>query len=104
MGSTVELPCEASGSPRPHVRWLDGEGNELDDPRFSVQPDGSLLISNIRWQDMDGYRCQAQSSQGEAEVVTFLYPAAKVRNFSLFKAIFHLFTLFKRFFRKALPL
>ncbi|XP_031788412.1 neural/ectodermal development factor IMP-L2 isoform X2 [Nasonia vitripennis] len=77
MGSTVELPCEASGKPRPHVYWLDGEGNPLMDPRFAVQPDGNLLISNIRWQDMDGYKCIAKSPLGETEAVTFLYPAAK---------------------------
>ncbi|KAJ8682082.1 hypothetical protein QAD02_017874 [Eretmocerus hayati] len=81
MGTTVELPCEASGRPRAHVRWLDGDGNELVDPRFQVQPSGSLIIANIRWQDMDGYRCVATSEIGgqraTAEAVTFLYPAAK---------------------------
>jgi hypothetical protein len=104
MGSTVVLPCEASGNPRPRVYWLDGEGNQLSDPRFTLQPNGDLVISNIRWQDMDGYKCLAKSPLGETEAVTFLYPAAKVRNFSIFKAVFHLFTLFKRFFRKAIRL
>ena len=104
MGSTVELPCEASGSPRPRVHWVDGENKRLDDPRFSVQPDGSLLVANIRWQDMDAYKCVASSPLGRAEASTFLYPAAKVRNFSIFNSIFHLFALFKRFFRKAVRL
>ncbi|XP_058805434.1 neural/ectodermal development factor IMP-L2 isoform X2 [Phymastichus coffea] len=77
IGSTVVLPCEAQGKPRPHVYWLDGEGNPLLDPRFVVQPNGNLVIANIRWQDMDGYKCVAKSSLGEAEAITFLYPAAK---------------------------
>ncbi|KAL7287619.1 neural/ectodermal development factor IMP-L2 [Trichogramma pretiosum] len=79
MGSTVELPCEASGNPRPKVHWYNGEGKRLDDPRFSVQADGSLVIADIRWQDMDGYKCVASSplTGHQAEAVTFLYPAAK---------------------------
>lgn len=104
MGSSVLLPCQASGNPRPRVYWLDGENLPLMDPRFQQQPNGDLLISNLRWQDMDGYKCVAKSPEGEAEAVTFLYPAAKVRNLSIFKAIHHFFILFKRFLRKVIRL
>ncbi|XP_023245024.1 neural/ectodermal development factor IMP-L2 [Copidosoma floridanum] len=80
-GSTVVLPCEATGNPRPHVTWYNGTQKLKSGSRLAVDPYGSLVIKDLRWHDMGGYKCVASSRMmGTAEAETFLYPAARSKS------------------------
>ena len=96
-GSSVVLPCEATGNPKPRIYWVNGEDKRLQDKRFTIQSDGSLVIGSIRWSDMDNYKCIAESELGIDEAVTFLYPAAKVRNTSFINYLHKIITIIRHF-------
>lgn len=78
IGSTVVLPCVASGRPRPFTIWYDSEGNSIvpsrANSRYRVLSNGDLVIVSVQWNDMNGYTCVAKSTNGQDRVETFLYP------------------------------
>lgn len=77
MGSTVVLPCKASGRPLPEITWLNEEGNvvgSMQDPRFRTLPTGELIITGLRWADMGSYTCVAKNAFSKDESETFVYP------------------------------
>lgn len=44
LNTEVLLPCEASGSPTPSIRWLFNSGQIPNNQRFNVMDSGSLKI------------------------------------------------------------
>lgn len=78
IGNTVILPCDAYAQPHPQVYWIDNKESLVSrhDPRLKVLPDGSLLITNLKWDDMGGFSCVAKNDLGKDTKSTFLYPMA----------------------------
>ena len=70
IGTTLELPCHATGFPLPQVNWISRgvevgrEGEEEEGVR--VYPNGSLVISNVAGHHLQVYKCVAWNIQGLA--------------------------------------
>ncbi|KAI5721425.1 hypothetical protein M8J77_020620 [Diaphorina citri] len=66
LHSVAFLPCQAVGSPPPHIRWYKN-GNSLppEDTRINVSSSGSLQIDDLRETDSGLYTCTASSESGE---------------------------------------
>lgn len=79
IGNTVVLPCGAYAQPSPQVYWLDNNDNLISkrDPRFIVDSDGSLVILNLKWDDMGEFHCVAKNDLGKDTKGTFIYPMLK---------------------------
>lgn len=78
MGSTVVLPCKAIGRPRPEIYWLDVQQTLITDrKRYKILPNGYLLITDLKWDDMGTFTCIARNSFGKDTISTFVYSAAK---------------------------
>ncbi|XP_058065765.1 protein sax-3-like [Anopheles bellator] len=79
-GNVALLPCHASGTPTPMVRWmknasdinLSGGGNG----RFSIIQTGTLRIDDLRNEDSGWYRCVAFSEKGETSWSAYLTVAS----------------------------
>ncbi|XP_015592195.1 neural/ectodermal development factor IMP-L2 [Cephus cinctus] len=77
IGSTVVLPCRASGRPRPRTFWLDNNERAIvssTNPRYKVLGSGELVIYPLEWNDMGGFTCVARTDREEDASTTFLYP------------------------------
>ncbi|KRT80208.1 Immunoglobulin, partial [Oryctes borbonicus] len=77
IGSTVLLPCTASGAGEVDTIWLNATEFVVadgSDKRITITPFGDLKIKNIRWSDMGPYTCLARNSYGQDSITTFLYP------------------------------
>ncbi|KAH7983141.1 hypothetical protein HPB52_009626 [Rhipicephalus sanguineus] len=68
-GSNRALPCVASGTPRPRVRWSKG-GLPITS---KLQPDGSLLIVGADETDAGDYSCDAVSPAGTDSYTVRVY-------------------------------
>ncbi|XP_059922302.1 hemicentin-1-like [Gadus macrocephalus] len=67
LHSPVTLPCRATGSPRPSVRWQrEGINTHTRGAGFTVLPTGALLISKASATDAGTYMCVAQNPAGTA--------------------------------------
>ncbi|KAL0893857.1 hypothetical protein ABMA27_013972 [Loxostege sticticalis] len=88
FGNTIVLDCNVQGIPLPGITWYkdarkiasvgaeaanhdnadvyDGEG------RYRVEVDRSLVISNLRMEDMGIYQCIASNEAGESSIYTWL--------------------------------
>lgn len=78
IGSPIVLPCEAYAQPHPQVYWMDNNNNMISnhDPRLRVMPNGSLMITSLKWDDMGEFHCVAKNDIGKDRKGTFLYPMA----------------------------
>ncbi|KAL5292424.1 ImpL2 family protein [Megaselia abdita] len=78
VGSNIVLPCHVVGTPRPQIQWVNSDGYiREENPRYKVLPNGDLLISSIKWEDMGAYKCIAKNSHGKDSADAFIYPALK---------------------------
>lgn len=77
LNSQVVLPCNASGNPKPTIKWLKAapygnraiEGND----RISIHSNGSVvIINNVQYSDKGQYVCRANNSQGRMEKHLFI--------------------------------
>lgn len=60
-GMNAFLHCQAYGNPRPRVDWSRDGYDVSRDPRFSVYPNGTLIIQRTLEQDMGSYLCVANN-------------------------------------------
>uniref|UniRef100_K1PKN2 Papilin n=1 Tax=Magallana gigas TaxID=29159 RepID=K1PKN2_MAGGI len=60
-GMNAFLHCQAYGNPRPRVAWSRDGYDVSRDPRFSVYPNGTLIIQRTLEQDMGSYLCVANN-------------------------------------------
>ncbi|GIY93789.1 protein sax-3 [Caerostris extrusa] len=65
LSTEVLLPCEASGTPTPSIRWLVNSGPIPNNPRFKVLDSGTLKIDALQSTDSGIYTCTASSESGE---------------------------------------
>ncbi|KAL1130925.1 hypothetical protein AAG570_012166 [Ranatra chinensis] len=66
FGGTAVFTCRVDGDPQPKVIWM-LNSNEIDvsDPKYSLRPDGSLVIAPMTDTDVGVYECMAKSPYGE---------------------------------------
>lgn len=84
IGSTVVLPCRATGKLRPYTYWLDNNAaviHSSSNPRHKILRNGDLVIDPLEWTDMGSLTCYAKSDYKEDSVTTFLYPMVVSRCF-----------------------
>lgn len=67
LHTATQLPCEASGTPQPTVRWLYNSAplHTENRPRFTVLQSGALQIQDLQIPDTGAYTCTASSESGE---------------------------------------
>ncbi|XP_029939526.1 hemicentin-1, partial [Salarias fasciatus] len=66
-GTTISLPCRASGVPIPQITWTKGgELLDLGGPAFSLDSDGSLIISSPSGNETGEFVCTASNAAGHA--------------------------------------
>ena len=66
-GERIVLDCLASGYPPPSYAWYkDGGRLSAAHDRFSIAPNGSLVIENAQLEDGAHYRCSASNYLGRA--------------------------------------
>ena len=71
-GSTIELTCQATGTPRPEINWLLNNMEII--PETSLVPNGKniiiegdrLQITNAEPKDSGEYTCLASNNAGRA--------------------------------------
>lgn len=74
LDQLVELPCKASGLPKPVVTWWKNTrllplSNSLDPNwQFELGPVNELRIRQMTVEDLGVYTCQAQNSYGPIQV------------------------------------
>ncbi|XP_063224987.1 protein sidekick isoform X2 [Bacillus rossius redtenbacheri] len=72
--STLSLPCEVVGVPKPNIVWFRNTERVEAIPgnRFSVAEDGSLEIKSLRMEDSGMFQCLAANEAGEGSIYTWL--------------------------------
>ncbi|XP_053328822.1 hemicentin-2 [Spea bombifrons] len=87
LGSEVDLPCEAHGTPLPVVSWKkDSFPLPIISSRHNILPSWSLRLSELRVMDSGYYTCLASSPAGntsltysvEVQVPPRVHPGPKV--------------------------
>ena len=63
-GDSVDLHCEATGSPTPHISWQKNDLPLPRDRRFTLEASGTLRVRGMTTNDRGLYRCTATNSQG----------------------------------------
>ncbi|CAG4981190.1 unnamed protein product [Parnassius apollo] len=94
FGSTIVLECNVEGIPLPSITWYkdakkiasvgagagEADNSDVDDGagRYRVEVDRSLIISDLKMEDMGIYQCIASNEAGESSIYTWL--KIKTRN------------------------
>ena len=69
IGQSITLECVASGTPKPHIKWIRGEESLsfVTNPNLLMVDGGKKLqIINAQLLDADGYTCVASNVAGNA--------------------------------------
>ena len=82
FGHSITLPCDATGSPNPEVKWYkDGVPlAETPNLRFTNEDDEEnvgLNINFLRMEDSGMFQCVASNEAGEAVAYTWLKVKSK---------------------------
>ncbi|KAL1518075.1 hypothetical protein ABEB36_001755 [Hypothenemus hampei] len=64
IGSTIELPCKATGDPNPGITWQKDGSRMQRTGRFKVSHTGNLYIYKVAPEDQGRYECSAQNIHG----------------------------------------
>lgn len=88
FGSTIVLECDVQGIPLPGITWykdsrkIASVGADAGEPdhadvedgggRYRVEVDRSLLITNLRMEDMGIFQCIASNEAGDSSLHTWL--------------------------------
>ncbi|XP_075749785.1 protein sax-3-like isoform X1 [Rhipicephalus microplus] len=67
LHTAAQLPCDATGTPKPTVQWLyNGAPLRIDErPRYTLLESGTLQIQDLQRLDSGAYTCKASSESGE---------------------------------------
>ncbi|XP_035509461.1 hemicentin-1 [Morone saxatilis] len=82
-GTPITLPCRASGVPTPEITWAKGgELLNLGGPAFSLDSDGSLLITSPSGNETGEFICAATNAAGYAsrkvQLTVYVRPRSNV--------------------------
>ncbi|KAH1176952.1 hypothetical protein KIL84_010654 [Mauremys mutica] len=67
VGTSTTLECMATGHPQPHISWMRGNGESLDESRYNITSSGGLFIQNVTLQDHNQFICHAHNNQGSIQ-------------------------------------
>ncbi|XP_071524649.1 peroxidasin homolog isoform X1 [Panulirus ornatus] len=76
-GSPVEIECQASGIPKPHIVWTRNDEPIIEGPRIQISSRGAFSISSAERNDSAIYRCTAANHRGRisaSATLTVLIP------------------------------
>ncbi|XP_049271686.1 protein sax-3-like isoform X2 [Rhipicephalus sanguineus] len=67
LHTAAQLPCDATGTPKPTVQWLyNGAPLRIEErPRYTLLQSGTLQIQDLQMLDSGAYTCKASSESGE---------------------------------------
>lgn len=67
VGSTVVIPCQATGTPQPTLQWYRNAVvvTTLQDSRYQILTTGSLQVRNLQKSDGAMYQCRIFNEVGE---------------------------------------
>ncbi|CAG9862575.1 unnamed protein product [Phyllotreta striolata] len=63
-GSTIELPCRATGDPKPGISWRKDGSTIQRTGRFKIAPSGNLYMYKVDPGDQGRYECTALNDYG----------------------------------------
>jgi len=63
--TSITIQCPTSGVPKPTITWTKDGQDITNDGRYTIQDDGSLLISEALEEDSARYTCTARSADGK---------------------------------------
>lgn len=67
-GGTAVFTCAATGDPQPSIFWMrNNEIIDINQNKYKIIDNGSLLIENIEESDRGYYECMAKNSDGEVK-------------------------------------
>ena len=101
-GQTVELTCEATGTPTPRIEWLRDNSALIADGERIIIEGNQLTINNARPSDSGEYMCLAINAAGQAShgikvtvtengMLSKLEPSAHMHIFLVLLLYFELF-------------
>lgn len=65
LGQTAVFRCRVTGEPHPSITWMrDSNEVPMDDDRYYVQSDGTLVINDVTEDDAGHYECVAHNDMG----------------------------------------
>ncbi|XP_071813143.1 protein sidekick-1-like isoform X3 [Apostichopus japonicus] len=67
VGSTIVIPCQATGNPQPSLVWYQNAVDvvSLNNPRYQILSTGSLQIRDLEKPDGAMYQCRIHNEVGE---------------------------------------
>ena len=88
----LTLFCNARGAEPLTLQWVRGENQPLSE-RATQQPDGRLVIRNIRPEDAGVYVCIARNNYGTTELVVTVYVTGESSLASIFENVIEILKL-----------
>ena len=70
-GNTIEIACNATGNPKPTIKWRRVTKTLPSNAR--VEQNGKLVLENIKKSDEGLYQCYAENDVGRAEDSTIVF-------------------------------
>lgn len=64
----VTLPCQSVGKPEPSIIWKQWGEMVKPSTRVSMQPDGSLQITDLHREDSGNYTCLVENRHGSDQI------------------------------------
>ncbi|KAK0180622.1 hypothetical protein PV327_002985 [Microctonus hyperodae] len=65
IGETAYFTCRVVGDPKPKIKWMRNTNEiNIDDIRYILKDDGTLVILKINENDIGEYKCIAESKMG----------------------------------------
>ena len=68
-GESAIISCSAMGNPAPQFSWSRRDGRSLEDGRFILLANGSLLVKSIQAEDRGTYKCTIKQSRGSKSIM-----------------------------------
>ncbi|XP_037773697.1 papilin-like [Penaeus monodon] len=68
--STIWIPCNVTGFPKPRLSWFKDGNQVVTGSRFTIEADHTLVILGAEEEDSGVYRCAAENDFGKADSST----------------------------------
>lgn len=68
-GSTVNLPCDVTGDPKPAILWYKDGIELISDDTHQIESDGSITLKHVKESDEGEFICKAVNIIGSSDQV-----------------------------------
>ena len=72
QGENVAMECVASGHPAPQISWTKNDYPLGENGRYTFLSSGSLMITDIQYEDRGIYRCTASNRLDSASATAII--------------------------------